>query len=331
MPEGASLTITAPANDVDATLIVAQRTNRLKGYRINMHADVAKALRKAAADTVAAIEARSPVLFSAEIAHDQATHYLEVPAALLAVERAPSDAVNPSTQRRPVSTVETDPEAHSVISLGSSLPLLKARDLGKRTFVFYALLVGDVPENRTAFITHWNPHRVGLSGKILTGFGDHLRQIVDPVLAFEPLFHMALTSGGIAVLNKSAFEMVFRDVETMRARIPVWTEHIEAVLPLNDASLGCLAEVCGKNMRVAAKARSLFERGVLKDRKLTAAMLANEMLRQGLDAGRMVKRDQLVIDEEDVPVLLKLLDESLWRGWLTDTAWEAGSKTSRGA
>lgn len=60
-------------------------------------------------------------------------------------------------------------------------------------------------------------------------------------------------------------------------------------------------------------------------------MLADEMRRQNLDAGRMVKQDKLVIDDRDVPLLLKLLDEGLWRGWLTDTAWEAGSKTRRGA
>lgn len=324
MPAGSSLTITAPADNADATLIVAQRTNRLKGYRIGMHVDVAKALRKAAADTVAAIEARTAVTFAADIDYDPTSQYLEVPAALLTVVRpaAPDsdDGAMPTGQAQPASTVETDPEAHAVIGQGSSLPLLKAAELGRRTFAFYALLVGNTPESRMAFVTQWNPHRLGLSGKILTAFGDQLRRIGQPLLAFESLFHMVVTPDGIAVLNKSAFEKVFRDVETMQARVPVWAAHVEAALPLDDASLGCLAEVCAKNMRVAAKARSLFESGVLKERTLTAAMLVEEMRRQDLDADRMVKHDKLVIAESDVPVLLKLLDEGLWRGWLTDTA-----------
>lgn len=332
MPAGSSLTITAPADDADATLIVAQRTNRLKGYRIGMHADVAKALRKAAADTVAAIEARTPVTFAADIDYDPATKYLEVPRTLLTVAQPPPSAGDGARPQRqpPNTTVETDPEAHAVISQGSSLPLLKAGELGKRSFAFYALIVGNTPETRTAFVTQWNPHRLGLSGKILTAFGDQLRRIGQPLLAFESVFHMAVTPDGIAVLNKSAFEKVFRDVETMQARVPVWAAHVEAALPLDAASLGCLAEVCTKNMRVAAKARSLFESGVLKDRAITAVMLSDEMRRQDLDADRMVKQDKLVIDEHDVPVLLKLLDEGLWRGWLTDTAWEAGSKSRRG-
>ncbi|MDA8046724.1 MAG: hypothetical protein M0Z30_16025 [Actinomycetota bacterium] len=331
MPEGSSLTITAPGDDADATLIVAQRTNRLKGYRIGMHADVARALRRAAVDTVAAIEARTSVTFAADIDYDPATQYLEVPAALLTVAQPPQSAADgapPGGQATP--TVETDPEAHAVISQGSSLPLLKAGELGRRTFAFYALIVGNTPENRTAFVTQWNPHRLGLSGKILTAFGDQLRRIGQPLLAFESLFHMVVIPDGIAVLNKSAFEKVFRDVETMQARVPVWAAHVEAALPLDDASLGCLAEVCGRNKRVAAKARSLFESGVLKDRAITGAMLAEEMRRQDLDADRMVKEDKLVIDDTDVPVLLKLLDEGLWRGWLTATAWEAGSKARRG-
>ncbi|MDA8061314.1 MAG: hypothetical protein M0T80_02580 [Actinomycetota bacterium] len=331
MPEGRSLTIAIPAEDADATLIVAQRTNRLKGYRIGMHADVAKALRKAAANTVAAIEARTAVTFAADIDYDPTVQYLEVPAALLTVAQPPTGADNAArSHAQPSATVETDPEAHAVIHQGSSLPLLKAGELGRRTFAFYALLVGNTPETRTAFVTQWNPHRLGLSGKILTAFGDQLRRIGQPLLAFESLFHMAVTADGIAVLNKSAFEKVFRDVETMRARVPVWAAHVEAALPLDDTSLGCLADVCVKNMRVAAKARSLFESGVLKDRTITAAMLAGEMRRQDLDADRMVKHDKLVIEEADVPTLLKLLDEGLWRGWLTETAWEAGSKVKRG-
>jgi len=82
-------------------------------------------------------------------------------------------------------------------------------------------------------------------------------------------------------------------------------------------------------MRIAAKARSLFESGVLKDRTITATTLADEMRRQDLEADRMVKADKLVIEEADVPMLLKLLDEGLWRGWLTNAAWEAGSKLRR--
>jgi hypothetical protein len=142
MPEGRSLTIAAPAEDADATLIVAQRTNRLKGYRIGMHADVAKALRKAAADTVAAIEARTAVTFAADIDYDPTVQYLEVPAALLTVAQPPTAADNAArSHAQPPAMVETDPEAHAVIRQGSSLPLLKAGELGRRTFAFYALLV----------------------------------------------------------------------------------------------------------------------------------------------------------------------------------------------
>lgn len=46
----------------------------------------------------------------------------------------------------------------------------------------------------------------------------------------------AVTKDGIAMLNKSAFEKIFRDVETMQDRVPVWAAHVEAALPLDDAS-----------------------------------------------------------------------------------------------
>lgn len=89
--------------------------------------------------------------------------------------------------------VETDPEVHSVLRRASSLPLLAAPELGRRTFSFYALMVGNDPDRRTAFVTQWNPHRTGLPGKILTAFGDQLRRIGQPLLVFEPLFDMVVT------------------------------------------------------------------------------------------------------------------------------------------
>jgi hypothetical protein len=324
-----TLQITAPTDSDDVTLVVAQRTNRLHGYRILMHQEVSAALRAACRETVAAIDTRTPVTFAADIEYDPATQYLEVPAAFLTVAANPPASGDGSSAHRGNVTVETDPEAHTILRHASSQHQLRAPELGKRTFVFYAVVVGNDPDRRNAFVTHWNPHRIGLEGKILTAYGNQLREIRDPLLAFEHRFHMVLTREGIAVLNKAAFEVVFRDVKTMQERVPIWADHVGAALPLDDAGLGCLRQACARNMRLAAKARSLFESGTLKDRKVTANILADEMRRQGLDADRMVKRGILVIEEGDVPTILKLLDEGLWRGWLTDTPWEAGSKVKR--
>lgn len=324
-----TLQVAAPADSDDVTLVVAQRTNRLHGYRILMHGTVSAALRAACRETVVAIDARTPVMFSADIEYDPATQYLEVPAALLTVAAHPPATGTGGRRQQGDVTVETDPEAHTILRQASSQHQLHARELGKRTFVFYAVVVGNDPDRRTAFVTQWNPHRIGLEGKILTAYGNQLREIRDPLLAFERLFHMVVTPDGIAVLNKAAFEKVFRDVETMQERVPVWADHVGAALPLDDTGLGCLRQACARNMRTAAKARSIFESGVLKDREITAKMLADEMRRQNLDADGMVKQGKLVIEESDVPTILKLLNEGLWRGWLTDTPWEAGSKVKR--
>jgi hypothetical protein len=252
-----------------------------------------------------------------------------VPATLLTVAAHPIANGDTASQQQGDVSIETDPEAHTILRHASSQPQLRAPELGKRTFVFYAVVVGNDPDRRSAFVTQWNPHRIGLEGKLLTAYGNQLREIQEPLLAFERLFHMVVTPEGIAVLNKTAFEKVFRDVETMQERIPVWADHVGLALSLDDAGLACLRQACARNGRVAAKARSLFESGVLKDRKITAKMLTDEMRRQNLDGDRMVKRGKLVIELSDVPTILKLLDEGFWRGWLTDTPWEAGSKVKR--
>lgn len=317
--------VTKPADNADVTLIVVRRSGKkLKGNRILLHTDVVAALRAACVKTVEQLRARTPVAFTADLSYDPVTEYLEVPASVLTVSLPQGKTGSASG-----GTLETDAEAHAVLEAASSLQLLDSSELKQQTFLFYAAVVGSTAAKRQFFVTKWNPYRSGMAGKILTSFREGLRHITDPILIFEPAFHMVVTSGGIAVLNKDAFDKVFRDIDQMRARVPVWADHVAEALPLTTQSSGYIRDVCMRNSRVAAKARALFESGVLT-KKLTVKALQDEMRQQNLDVDRMVQGNKLVIEESDVPTLLKLLDESLWRGWITATAWEAGSKSKRG-
>jgi len=321
-----SITVTMPADDDRLTLVVAQPTSaRLKGFRLALDRSVAAALRDACKTTVSEVAKRSEVVYAADIAHDRDTQYLAVPAALLAIpQSAPTGRMAPRRQ----AAVETDPQARAILKTGSSLDLLRAPELRNRTFRFYAAVVGNDPNNRTSFVSRWNPHRVSLAGRILTLYGDQLHRVTEPLLVFEPFFDMVLTEAGIAVLNKDAFERVFRDISTMRERVPVWTDHVIESLPLSDESAEILRQASGKE-RVAHRLRALFEGGTLSGKKLTVGQLRREMTNQGLPVGRIIKGQKLVLTEEDVPTILKLLDEGYWKGWLTDVAWEAGSKSKR--
>lgn len=157
---------------------------------------------------------------------------------------------------------------------------------------------------------------------------ESLRHVTEPLLVFERSFDFVVTSTGIATLDKEAFERVFRDITTMQARVPVWTDHVIEALPLSNDSIAAIRQASG-GARVAQRLRSLFEGGSLSGKKLTVDRLRGEMVSQGLDVDRLINGKKLEVSEADVPILLKLLDETLYKGWLTEVPWEAGSKSRR--
>jgi hypothetical protein len=81
-----------------------------------------------------------------------------------------------------------DPQALRVLDDASSLEQMEAADLGKRSFLFYAAVVGDDPAAQTSFLSQWNPLQAALSGRLLASFGDRLRRVRGPLLALESAF-----------------------------------------------------------------------------------------------------------------------------------------------
>lgn len=106
--------------------------------------------------------------------------------------------------------------------------------------MFYAAVVGNDPNHSVAFVDKWNPYTAALSGKLITSFGDRLRRIEGPLLVFERAFGMVVTDTSIVVLDPKAFEEIFRDIDSMRARFPVWSEAATAAIPFDDATAGRL-------------------------------------------------------------------------------------------
>jgi hypothetical protein len=312
------------------TLVVARRSGRNHiGNRLAMNTDVVEELRTICQGTLAAIGERTPVAYADDLDRDVGSQYVLVPSAALVAHRP-----EPRRGRRPADEpverpqIEVDPGARVILARASSLDPLNARDLSRQSFTFYAAVVGDDPDHRVTFVDQWNPYKAGLSGRLLTNFGDRLRRIEGPLLVFERSFDMVVTDTAIAVLDLAAFEAVFRDIDAMVDRRPVWSAAAVAALPFDDDTASRLAELCAKGGRLATQLRGMYERGVF-GAEFGAADLRAEMKRQNLDAGRLLVRGKLVLEEADIPVVLKLIDEKLYRGWHSDTPWDVGTRSKR--
>jgi hypothetical protein len=313
------------------TLVVARRSSatNYKGNQIVMHTDVAAELRAICGATLAALNERSAVAYADDLNFDPETQYLLVPRGVLVAHRPESRRGRRSADA-PVEMpqVEVGAGADQVLADASSLPDLDASDLKNQSFAFCAAVVGDDPDHRVAFVDKWNPYKAGLSGHLTTFFGDRLRRIEGPLLVFERSFDMVVTDASIAVLNPAAFETIFRDIDAMTARFPVWSDAAVSALPLDAETAERLRALCGRGGRLATQLRGLYERGIFQT-PFTEAALRTEMRRQNLEVERLLVNGKLALDETDIPVVLKLIDEKLYKGWVTATPWDVGTRSKR--
>ena len=64
---------------------------------------------------------------------------------------------------------------------GSSLPLIGADELRKRTLALYALLIGNDPDSRVIFVRKGNPVSLATKG-VVAVFDDTLTRVTQPIL-----------------------------------------------------------------------------------------------------------------------------------------------------
>ncbi len=312
------------------TLVVARRSGRnYIANRIPMSTQVADDLRHICQETLTAIGRRTAVAYADDLDYDRDSQYVLVPSVVLVAHRRQTRRGHRvADEPAEVPVIEVDAGARRVLASASSLDELNARDLKNQSFTFYAAVVGNNPDNRVAFVDRWNPYKAASSGGIITSFGDRLNRIEGPLLVFERSFNMVVTDSAIAVLNPAAFEVVFRDIDAMTYRRPTWSHAAVTALPLEDATSELLTELCNRGGRVTTQLRGMYERGVF-GRAFTAAELRAEMKVQKLDVNRMIVKGQLVLDDTDVPIVLKLIDEKLYTGWHSSTSWDVGTRSRR--
>jgi hypothetical protein len=319
------------------TLAIARRVGaNMKGYRVAMHTDVANELRTICANTIAALRSRKPVEYADDLDFEAETQYLLVPTDMLVAHRPESRRGRRKADDDGARTqVLMDPSASAILATASSLPELPMSELTDsegnlrdRSYVFYAAVVGDASQSRIAFVDRWNPYKAALSGRVTTWFGDRLRKVEGPLLVFERSFDMVVTDSAIAVLDPQAFEIVFRDIDAMVERVPGWTRAAISALPFDKATVDRIEALAEHNKRLVKQIRGMYERGAFSKR-ITVHALRKEMVQQKLDVGRLIKSGKLTLDDDDIPTILKLVDEKLSVGWHTGTPWEMGTRVRR--
>ena len=212
------------------------------------------------------------------------------------------------------------------IRIGSSLPLIGADELRKRTLALYALLIGNDPDARAIFVRKGNP--VSLASKsVVAVFDDTLTRVTRPILAFDSAFDVILLRSSAWILNQKNFEGLFKESEAVLARTSEWVDHLSQVLPIADDGREWLASRLRQNSVMRRKVHSILRSRYLP--KLTPDILRAGMAAHGLIPEDLMKDGSLIFNKDTEQDLLLFLNEDLWTGDFSGDQYAATRKARR--
>lgn len=215
----------------------------------------------------------------------------------------------------------------SLIDRATTSPLLDPSAISARAQLFYAAVVGNEPEGRLAFVTRQNPASVAKRGYFFTPKGGSLARIETPVLLFEEHVDLIVTPTDIVINDQSTFEQWFRDTPALQERVGTWVESITGHLPLHADGADRLTDRCRSSPRLRRLVHNIHARGHLAN--VTITRVRRHIRQQGLDPSTLIRDGKLVFDQADETTLLKMLNEDLFKGGLTDEPFTVDRKSRR--
>jgi hypothetical protein len=291
--------------DRTLTLIVARRSNaRVVGGHVNVADDAADALRETADNALLDLATKDRRAYDPDALLEGGEYF--------AIERSQLD------------------DSFGVLELldrGPAADLLTPDEIAERPQLFYASVIGANPAARLAFVSKSNPARVARSGRFFTVQSEVLTHLTSDVFLFEDRVDLIVSAKTVVVLNQGAFEQWFRDTPALLEKVEEWIGGISAHLPLAGDGADRLAERARTDSRLRRVLFSIQDRGHLA--KVTVAQVRKHVAAQGLDPAKFIKGNELVFDDADPATLLKILNEDLFRGGLTDEPFVADRKARR--
>ena len=193
------------------------------------------------------------------------------------------------------------------------------------TIKLYAVAVGN-GSDRILFVRRANPRLTHKAGKVFAIGRERLTRIDGPVFAFTADFHFVLGPNWAVVLDQRSFEILFRQIGIVEQHVSTWIKGITDHLSMSASSIDSLQEVALRDSRTWRRLRDIEHRGHLAN--VTLEQVAEYAGQVGLDSDKVVVNGELVFDPSDRFGFLHLLNEDLYKGPLTDTAFESQRKSA---
>ncbi len=210
----------------------------------------------------------------------------------------------------------------------ADLEVLHPGELPAADLAFYAVTVGDEPDDLTVFLRRSNPRRGLRRGKWFTSYGDALAKIEEPIFSFDDDTDLIFQGDAVFVLSQTAFAMLFRSNAELSAQVPRWVDDLKAHVPMSKKGVKRLQDRVLRDSRLKRRLEAIVTRGHLQD--VSAEKLRAEMEALDLDPDALLdSKGRLTMADEDIPEVLQFLNEDLFYGALTNAGFRADKKAAR--
>lgn len=280
------------------------RPQQLEAARVELHQSIGAALRDIATETVSGLGNRAYVEYSTYATPDPGEEYLSLPRAQL-----PMSASATSDETAQVATLLR------LLADPAELHVLHANELRDGSFLFYAVALASAEEEPLLFVKQLNPTGLLRRAAVFGHLSGTLRRVDKPDLAFAYDFDVVITRDELVVLNKTAFDRLFNDLQLTAAQVPIDITELRAALgtrlSLSPAAEASLTAACSKRITFAKRLHRLVEQG-------NYGKLDTASFREALDSHSEASADYLDADgrvsvtESRVGHLLDIFEGRWW-------------------
>lgn len=209
------------------------------------------------------------------------------------------------------------------LNRASSLTLATEEELRNKSLLCHAVIIGDGDE-KTIFVKKRSPIQLAKKSVVAFLVHNNLDRVDSPIFAFDDQYDAIITKDKVYVLNKDAFEGLFKESQAVLAKTDEWVKEIVDAIPMTKGSSQALETTLKRNQFLRKKFLAVKQRPHVMSMKPDA--LRHEIQRHGYDLADLMDGDDLKVTEQNVKTVLQLLNEDLFSGGFSKERYAAGSK-----
>ena len=211
------------------------------------------------------------------------------------------------------------------LNRASSLPLATEDELRSKPLLCHAVVIGE-GDDTAIFVKKRSPIQLAKKSVVAFLVNNNLDRVETPIFAFDDRYDAVIAKDRVYVLNKDAFEGLFKESQAVLGKADEWVKEVVDAIPMTIGSAQALEDTLKRNQFLRKKFFAIKQRPHIMS--MTPDALRDEIQRHGYDLGELMDGDDLKVTEKNVKIVLQLLNEDLFSGGFSQERYAAGSKRS---